>query len=90
MSATENLNPTIGSEIRRLRSVMGLTLEGFGKLVGIPWQTIAKYESERTMPPADKLLAIMHAARLVEPPFRVARVAKAAAREVGSPVRAAA
>lgn len=85
-SVPANDTPTIGSEIRRLRDAMGLTLVDFGALVNIPWQTIAAYEAERAQPPAMRLLAILHATRGVNPPFRVGRLAKAAAREVSAAV----
>lgn len=70
----------IGAEIRRLRAAMDMNLAEFGRLVGIPWQTVQAYETGRAVPPADRLLAIMHATRRVDEPFRVAHVVRAVAR----------
>ena len=66
----------IGEEIRRVRTSLGLTLEAFGELVEIPWQTIAGYESGRVTPAGDRLLQILHATRKAKEPFRVDRVAR--------------
>jgi transcriptional regulator with XRE-family HTH domain len=70
----------IGSEIRRLRLAMGMTLHEFGRHVGLPWQTLYAYEEGRSVPPADRFLLIVHATRRVKEPFRVERVARAVAR----------
>lgn len=70
---------TIGAEIRRIRKSMGLTLQDFGPLVGLPWQTLQGYESGRMTPPADKLLMILHATRRAPSTFRVLHVARALA-----------
>ena len=70
----------IGSEIRRVRLAMGLTLVEFGHHVCVPWQTIAAYESGRTVPPSDRLLQILHATRGVSEPFRIGLVARRVAR----------
>lgn len=71
--------PDIGSEIRRVRESLGMTLERFGEHVGIPWQTIAHYESGRAMPPGDRLLRILHATRKAKEPFRIPQIARAVA-----------
>lgn len=71
---------TIGSEIRRIRQAMGLTLMEFGAHVGLPWQTVHGYESGRLMPPADRLLVIAHKSRGVAEPFQFERVARAVSR----------
>lgn len=62
-----------------MRASLGLTLEAFGEHVGIPWQTLAHYESGRAIPAGDRLLMILHAARKAKKPFRVERVARAVA-----------
>lgn len=69
----------IGAEIRRTRASMDLTLEEFAAHVSIPWQTIQAYETGRVVPPADRLLRILHATRRAAEPFRVSRVARALA-----------
>jgi DNA-binding transcriptional regulator YiaG len=66
----------LGAEIRRVRQSLGMTLVQFGEHVGLPWQTIAGWESGRTTPPSDRLLAIVHATRRAPEPFRVERVAR--------------
>lgn len=66
----------LGAEIRRVRQSLGMTLKEFGVHVGLPWQTIAGWESGRTTPPADRLLAIVHATRRAPEPFRIERVAR--------------
>lgn len=76
MSRTTN---NIGGEIKRVRDSLGLTLMEFGERVGIPWQTIAHYESGRAIPAGDRLLRIVHAARKANTPFRVELVARAVA-----------
>lgn len=70
-----DVTSTIGAEIKRVRESLGLTLEAFGERVGIPWQTVAGYESGRAMPPADRLLRILHTTRRAAEPFRVGTVA---------------
>lgn len=69
----------IGSEIRRVRESLDMTLEEFGERVGIPWQTISQYETGRATPPADRLFQILHATRSAKRPFRVQHVARALA-----------
>lgn len=76
--ATEN-PPAIGAEIRRLRDSMGMTLQDFGRFVGIPWQTVQSYETGRSMPPTDRFLLIVHATRRAAQPLQVAAVARAIA-----------
>jgi transcriptional regulator with XRE-family HTH domain len=71
--------PTIGAEIRRVRASLGLTLVKFAELVELPFQTIAAYEADRVVPPADRLFRILHATRGAKAPFRVQRVARAVA-----------
>lgn len=66
----------LGEEIKRVRASLGLTLQEFGELVEIPWQTIAGYESGRVTPSGDRLLQILHATRKAKEPFRVERVAR--------------
>lgn len=73
--------PPLGAEIRRLRQTMGMTLRDFGRHVGLPWQTVQGYETGRLVPPADKLLLIVHRCRGASPPFQVGRVARALARQ---------
>jgi len=85
MPATPEPEP-LGAEIRRVRESLGMTLVQFGKYVDMPWQTIAAWESGRTVPPADRLLALAHATRRAPTPFRFERVA----REVAAQERAAA
>lgn len=70
---------TIGGEIRRLRSELGLSIQDFAARVEIPWQTIQAYETGRVVPPSDRLLTILHATRRASTPFRLARVARAVA-----------
>lgn len=70
-----DVTSTIGAEIKRVRVSLGLTLEEFGERVDIPWQTIGGYETGRAMPPADRLLRILHATRRAAEPFRVGAVA---------------
>ena len=77
----------IGAEIKRVRESLGLTLEQFGEHVGIPWQTIAAYETGRAEPPSGRLLKILHATRKAEAPFRIERIARAVST---APARAAA
>ncbi len=67
----------IGEEIRRVRGELGLTIQEFGRHVGIPWQTIQGYETGRLVPPSNRLLVIVHAARHARKPFQFARVARA-------------
>ena len=55
-----------------MRESLDLTLEEFGELVGIPWQTLHHYESGRAVPSGDRLIQIMHASRKAEKPFQVA------------------
>lgn len=70
-------NPTaIGAEIRRLRDQLGMTLQDFGRHVGLPWQTVGAYETARIVPPADRLLQIVYACRRAKEPFRFDRVAR--------------
>lgn len=69
----------LGAEIRRARESLDLTLMEFGEIVGLPWQSIAAYEAGRATPPADRLLAIVHAVRKAPRPFRLERVARAVA-----------
>lgn len=71
-----NDSPTIGTEIRRTRESMGLTIQAFAVVVGLPWQTLQAYETDRVMPPSDRLFRILHAARKAPEPFRVDRVAR--------------
>lgn len=70
----------LGAEIKRVRASLDMTLEAFGALVGIPWQTIHAYETGRTVPPSDRLLAIVHAARKAPKTFRVEHVAREVAK----------
>lgn len=75
-----SIPPTaIGEEIRRVRESLDMTLMEFGEKVGIPWQTIAGYESGRLTPPGDRLLQILHATQKAEKPFRVLHVARVVA-----------
>jgi DNA-binding transcriptional regulator YiaG len=67
---------TIGTEIRRTRESMGLTLQSFAVLVELPWQTLQAYETDRVVPPSDRLFRILHATRKAPEPFRVDRVAR--------------
>jgi len=69
-------SPTIGTEIRRTRESMGLTIQAFAARVGLPWQTLQAYETDRVMPPSDRLFRILHATRKAPEPFRVERVAR--------------
>lgn len=69
----------LATEIGRVRASLDLTLEEFGELVGIPWQTLAHYESGRAVPAGDRLLRILHATRKAKEPFRVERIARAVA-----------
>lgn len=69
-------SPTIGTEIRRTRESMGLTIQAFAAIVGMPWQTLQAYETDRAVPPSDKLFKILHATRRAPEPFRVDRVAR--------------
>lgn len=66
----------LGAEIRRVRDSLGMTLQEFGEHVGIPWQTVAAYETGRVVPPSDRLLTIVHATRRAPETFRVDRVAR--------------
>ena len=78
--ATPAENPTaIGEEIRRLRDSFGMTLQDFGRYVGVPWQTVQAYETGRSVPPSDRLLKIVHACRRAKEPFRFGYVARAIA-----------
>lgn len=70
----------IGAELRRVRVSLEMTLQQFGEHVGLPWQTIAAYETGRVVPPADRLLAILHATRRAPESFRVDRVARETAK----------
>lgn len=73
-----------------MRGAMGLTLVEFGKHVDIAWQTVQAYESDRCMPPADRLLQIAYATRRVRVPFRWEHVARSlASAERSMPARAA-
>lgn len=85
----ETSPPTIGTELRRVRDSMGLTLVDFGKLIGLPWQTLQAYEAERCTPPADRLLIIVHATRRAPEPFRWEHVARSVARAADPVARAA-
>ena len=77
MSAQALDSPTaIGEEIQRVRKSLDMTLKQFGEHVGLPWQTIAGYESGRMTPPSDRLLLILHATKKAKEPFRVERVAR--------------
>jgi DNA-binding transcriptional regulator YiaG len=67
---------SLAAEIKRVRESLDLTLEEFGELVGIPWQTLHHYESGRAVPSGDRLLQIVHASRKAPEPFRVDRVAR--------------
>jgi DNA-binding transcriptional regulator YiaG len=80
---------SIGTEIRRVRESMGMTLMAFGRHVGIPWQTVGAYESNRTVPPADRLLQILHATRGARHPFRVEYLARSVSRAAEPVARAA-
>lgn len=71
--------PPIGIEIRRVRDQLGMTLQDFARHCDIPWQTLAAYETGRVVPPADRLLVIVHATRRAAQPFRVEHVARAVA-----------
>lgn len=66
----------LGAELRRVRFSLEMTLQEFGEHVGVPWQTIAAYETGRVVPPADRLLAIFHKTRRAPEAFRVDRVAR--------------
>jgi len=66
----------LGTELRRVRESLDMTLVQFGELVGIPWNSIHAYETGRATPPADRLLAIVHASRRARAPFRFERVAR--------------
>jgi DNA-binding transcriptional regulator YiaG len=79
-AAAKTPDATIGAEIRRLRDQLGMTLQDFGRHVGVPWQTVAAYETGRSTPPADRLLQIIHATRRAKEPFRVNHVANVLAR----------
>ncbi len=70
---------TIGGEIRRVRSELGVSIQELARRVEIPWQTLQSYETDRAVPPSDRLLAILHATRRATTPFRLARVARAVA-----------
>ncbi len=74
-----NSKPSIGGEIRRVRKELGVSLQDLARRTHIPWQTIQAYETDRMVPPTDRFLAILHACRNVESPFRLARVAAACA-----------
>jgi DNA-binding transcriptional regulator YiaG len=67
----------IADEIRRLRQELGMTLAEFGAHVGVPWQSIAAYETGRRIPPGDRLLVIIHRSRRASKPFRLPVVARA-------------
>jgi len=67
----------IGTEIRRTRKSMGLTLQAFAALVDIPFQTLQAYEDGRVTPPSDRLFKILHAVRNAPQRFRVEHVARA-------------
>lgn len=56
-----------------------MTLAEFGECVGMPWQTIAAYETGRATPPSDRMFRILHATRNAKKPFRVEHVARALA-----------
>ena len=73
------LSNNIGGEIKRVRESLGLTLMEFGERVGIPWQTIAHYESGAPFPRVIGFCGIVHAARKADVPFRVEQVARAVA-----------
>lgn len=72
-------SPSIGGEIRRVRSELGVSIQELARRTRIPWQTLQAYETDRVVPPGDRLLVILHACRNVETPFRLARVAAACA-----------
>jgi len=72
----EDPRKMLGAEIRRTRKSMGMTIQEFASHVGIPWQTVQAYEAGTTVPPADRLLKILHAARRAPEPFRVHHVAR--------------
>jgi len=69
----------IGAEIRRVRHELGMTLKDFAKHCEIPWQTLQAYEVGGVVPPADRLLLIVHATRRASKPFRTEHVARAVA-----------
>ena len=71
----------IAQEIARVRRALDLTLAEFAARTGIPWQSVARYE-RGAIPPADRLLVIVHAARKI--PFRVGRVVRAVARDAAA------
>ncbi len=71
--------PSIGSEIRRVRKELDVSLQELAKRTRIPWQTLQAYETDRMVPPTDRFLAILHACRNAESPFRLARVAASCA-----------
>jgi DNA-binding transcriptional regulator YiaG len=77
MATPAETKTAIGDEIRRLRDALGMTLQDFGRHVGVPWQTIQAYETGRVMPPADRLFKIVHACRRAKEPFRFEHVARA-------------
>lgn len=66
----------IGDEIRRIRDTLGLTIKDLARRANVPWQTLQAYESGRVVPPADRLLQIVHAARNAPKPFRFDVIAR--------------
>ena len=55
---------------------MGLSLMDFAVAVKIPWQTVQAYETDRAVPPADRLLRIVHATRRAPKPLRIVHLAR--------------
>lgn len=79
MATPADNHPAIGAEIRRLRDSLGMTLQDFGRHVGVPWQTVQAYEAGRSVPPSNRLMQIVHATRRAKEPFRLEHVARAVA-----------
>ncbi len=52
---------TLGEKIRQLRTEKGLSQEKFGKQTGIHPKHVGKYETNKTIPSADKLRKIAEA-----------------------------
>lgn len=74
----------LAQELRRLRRDLNLTLADLAERSGIPAKTLHAYECGRVIPPADRLLALVHATRSAPKPFRLAHVARATHRDVAA------
>ena len=46
---------TLGRNLRELRNQKKLSLRDLGAIIGIPYQTLSKYENAQTSPPSDVL-----------------------------------